>query len=336
MKLAIHKSNWGFSPDWIRYCQERNIPHKIVNCYDSDIIKQIEDCEVLLWHHHHSLAKDKTFAKELLFALEQSGKKVFPEFHSGWHFDDKVAQKYLLEAVHAPYVSTDVFYNKNSALAYIENSIFPKVFKLKGGAGSSNVRLVKDETEAKKIIHKAFGKGFSSYNGWGDLKENFRRYRLGKASKSEVLKSFRRFFVGTEFSKIHQREKGYVLFQEFLPNNDHDIRVVVIGEKAFALKRLVRNGDFRASGSGFIEYDKDRIDEVCVEIAFEVSKKLGTSCLAYDFVYDSHKNPLIVEINYGFAHEAYFNCPGYWDKNLNWHEGKFNSAEWILDLFVKK
>lgn len=334
MKIAIHKSKWGFSPDWIRYCQEKGIPHKIVNCYDSDIIQQLEDCEVLLWHHHHSLAKDKTFAKGLLFALEQAGKKVFPEFNSGWHFDDKVAQKYLLEAIQAPYVSTDVFYDRKSALFYVQNNTFPKVFKLKGGAGSSNVKLIKDKGEAIKLINRAFGKGFTSYDGVGDMKENLRKYWLRKASKTDVFKSFRRLFVGTEFSKIHQREKGYVLFQEFLPNNDHDIRVVVIGQRAFALKRLVRKGDFRASGSGFIEYKKNLIDERCVEIAFEVSEKLGASCLAYDFVYDSSKKPLIVEINYGFAHEAYFNCPGYWDKNLNWHEGKFNSANWIVELFI--
>ena len=98
MKIAIHKSNWGFSPDWIKYCQQNGVPYKIVNCYDSDIVTQLKDCTVLLWHHHHSSAKDVLFAKELLFSLEQSGFKVFPEFNSNWHFDDKVGQKYLLEA----------------------------------------------------------------------------------------------------------------------------------------------------------------------------------------------------------------------------------------------
>ena len=42
----------------------------------------------------------------------------------------------------------------------------------------------------------------------------------------------------------------------------------------------------------------------------------------------------IVEINYGFAHEAYFKCPGYWDNNLNWHEESFNATHWMIDLFV--
>ena len=58
--------------------------------------------------------------------------------------------------------------------------------------------------------------------------------------------------------------------------------------------------------------------------------------MAYDFVFDQNNNPLIVEINYGFAHEAYFNCPGYWDEQLNWYQESFNATHWMIDLFVNK
>ena len=44
MKIAIHKSG-GFSERWINYCQKNNIDYKIVNAYDSDIIKQMADCD---------------------------------------------------------------------------------------------------------------------------------------------------------------------------------------------------------------------------------------------------------------------------------------------------
>ena len=97
MKIAIHKSNWGFSKEWINYCEKNKILYKIVNCYSSDIIDQLQDCDTLLWHHHHTDAKDVLFAKGLLFSLEQAGKKVFPEFNSGWHFDDKVGALFINE-----------------------------------------------------------------------------------------------------------------------------------------------------------------------------------------------------------------------------------------------
>jgi len=166
------------------------------------------------------------------------------------------------------------------------------------------------------------------------FKDVFEKYRLGKQSFIELLKSIRRLFIATEFSKVSGKQIGYVLFQDFIPDNDSDIRVVIIGKKAFAIKRLVRKNDFRASGSGFIEYDKEKIDERCISLAFETSKKLKAQCLAYDFVFDKNNSPLIIEINYGYALEGYAGCPGYWDDKLNWHEGKFNSTHWMVDLFI--
>jgi glutathione synthase/RimK-type ligase-like ATP-grasp enzyme len=333
MTLAIHKSNWGFSQDWISYCEQEGISYKIVDCYSSDIMAQLYDCDVLLWHHHHTLAKDKVFAKQLLFALEQAGKKVFPDFNTGWHFDDKLGQKYLLEAIGAPLVPTYALYDKNTAFKWIEETTFPKVFKLRGGAGAANVKLIYTKNQAQKLVNTAFGIGFPSYDKLGDLRENIRKYRLGKTNITALLKSFRRLLKSTEFARIHGPERGYVLFQEFIPDNKFDIRVITIGSRAFALKRLVRDGDFRASGSGYILYDKHEIDERCIEIAFNVSKKLDAQCVAYDFVFDEKNQPLIVEINYGFAHEAYFPCPGYWDEELIWYEESFNATHWMIDLF---
>ncbi|MCB0742958.1 MAG: hypothetical protein KDC67_03575, partial [Ignavibacteriae bacterium] len=144
----------------------------------------------------------------------------------------------------------------------------------------------------------------------------------------------RRVFYSTKFAKTRGRERGYVLFQNFIQGNKFDIRVITIGNKAFAIKRLVRENDFRASGSGFILYDKDEIDINCIKIAFETSAKLSAQCVAYDFVFDEDRTPLIIEINYGYAHKAYDLCPGYWDSNLNWYEGNFKSTHWMIDLII--
>ena len=45
--------------------------------------------------------------------------------------------------------------------------------------------------------------------------------------------------------------------------------------------------------------------------------------------------PKIVEISYGFSPEGYDPCPGYWDKNLTWHEGKFNPYGWMVEEVLK-
>ena len=95
MKIAIHHRLGSFSDRWIAYCEQQNIPFKVVNAFDSNIIEQVKDCDVFMWHHHHGQFKDVLTAKRILFALEHAGVKVFPDFKTGWHFDDKVAQKIL-------------------------------------------------------------------------------------------------------------------------------------------------------------------------------------------------------------------------------------------------
>ena len=115
MKLAIHKSNLGFHPRCVAYCEANSINYKIVDCYVNDLIQE----------------KRKDFiAKQILFALEYKGFKVFPDFKTTWHFDDKVAQKDLFEQLGFPCANSYVFYDKSEALKWpagefkSSNSIF--------------------------------------------------------------------------------------------------------------------------------------------------------------------------------------------------------------------
>lgn len=51
MKIAIHQIKGSFSDRWIEYCNQNNVQFKIVNCYDSDIIEQLKDCDALMRRH---------------------------------------------------------------------------------------------------------------------------------------------------------------------------------------------------------------------------------------------------------------------------------------------
>jgi glutathione synthase/RimK-type ligase-like ATP-grasp enzyme len=238
MMIAIHNSQFGFHPRWVKYCQSNNIPFKIVDCHANDIIDQLKDCDALMWQFHHFNPKDNLIAKQILFALEQAGIKVFPDFRTSWHFDDKIGQKYLLEAIGAPLVPSHLFFDKASALNWVKLTTYPKVFKLRGGAGSVNVKLIKSEFEAKQIIRKAFGKGFPKYDSWGSLKERIYKYRKGKVGINELLKGIARVFYKPEYARKSSNEVGYAYFQEFIPNNDSDIRIIVINGKAIGLSLI--------------------------------------------------------------------------------------------------
>ncbi len=337
MKIAIHHRPGSFSDRWIEYCKNNGVDYKIVNAYDNDIVEQVSDCDAFMWHHHQSHFADTLFARQLIYSLEERGICCFPDFHTTWHFDDKIGQKYLLEAVGAPLVPSYVFYSKTAALDWIEHTTFPKVFKLRGGAGAVNVFLVHSEKEARRYVKKAFGKGFVQRAFKSLLSEDLRKLRDGKMTSFEVIKSLCAFYLKPgDYNRLSSPERGYVYFQDFVPNNTFDIRVCIVDNKAFALKRLVRKGDFRASGSGNIVFDRTQIDERCVRMAFDMNNKFKTQSIAFDFVFNEDNQPLIVEISYGFATAVYDECEGWWDHDMNWHPGvRFNFCGWMIDGVIR-
>jgi glutathione synthase/RimK-type ligase-like ATP-grasp enzyme len=337
MKVAIHYDDDDrfLSKKWIDYCQQNNIDFRIVNPYDSDIIYQLRDCDAFMWHFSQTDYRDLLFAKQLLYSLQMSGKKVFPDFNSVWHFDDKVGQKYLLESINAPLVPSYVFYTKKEAIDFVNQTTFPKIFKLKGGGGGINVKLVKTRKQSIALINKAFGYGFKPFNAWENLREKAQKFKSGQENIYGIIKGIGRLLVPTTFSRMVPRDKGYVYFQDFIPGNDSDIRVIVIGNKAFAIKRKTRKNDFRASGSGILVYDKEEINIKFIKLAFEINDKIKSQSIAYDFILNEKNDPLLLEISYGFKLLAYYSCPGFWDSELNWYEGPFSPSFWQIENLIK-
>ncbi len=333
-KLAIAHNKGSFSDVWIEYCQDNSIDYKLVDCYSTTIMEELKECDALMWHWHHNDHKAILFARQLTYSLELVGKKLFPDTKTVWHFDDKVGQKYLLEAIEAPMVKSYVFYTKESAVKWAKNTDYPKVYKLRGGAGASNVRLIRDKSSALRYIKRAFGRGFG-VNRFSTFKERWWQVRRDKTVQSliNLLKSIGRIIIPNSRLANMPIDKNYIYAQDFIPGSDSDIRVVIIGNRALAIKRMVRDGDFRASGSGNFIFDPACIPMQCIETAFKTSKKLQSQSVAYDFII-SNSQPLIIEISYAFTHSVFLNCTGYWSNNLQWQESKICPAMFMIEDLI--
>ena len=337
MKVAIHKRKGSFSDRWISYCEKFNIKYKIVNCYNSDIINLLKDCDGLMWHWSHLDYKAQNFARQLTYSLEKKGLIVFPNFRNSWHFDDKVGQKYLFESLKIPHVNSYIFYDRKDALKWIDNMTFPIVFKLRAGAGSSNVRLIKDVKTGIKIINKSFKSGFPSVlrsSGFFDRIINFKKNK-SKESFIHIIKGIIRLLFPKKNIHLLPYQKGYVYFQDYIPNNKFDDRVIVIGDKAIAVRRINRENDFRASGSGIKKYDSNIFPLKTIKLSFDTFNKLKAQSIAFDFIYDDTGNPLIVEISYAFVSGSFYDdCPGYWTSDLIFHKSKINPQKFIIENFL--
>jgi glutathione synthase/RimK-type ligase-like ATP-grasp enzyme len=348
--LGLHLSPGSYSDRWVKYCREKGISFKEVDPFRPDFIQQVVGLKAFAWHWDHADPRAVLMARQVTYALEAKGLVVFPNSATCWHFDDKVGQKYLLEAIGAPLVPSYVFYDRESALRWIEHTSFPKVFKLRKGSASSNVRLVRSARQGRHLVARAFREGFnpvaSYFSDWwaklalhrqlGEIPEQtagpLKRQVLLFDILSRLPRSIRRI---ARANHLLQKERGYVYFQDFVPDNQFDTRVTIIGRRAFGDIRHVRKGDFRASGSGHSDWNPAGIDLGCIRTAFAVTRKIGAQALAFDFVFGPGRQPLIVEISYACPPYSIYGCPGHWDEALNRHEGHVWPQDAIMEDLLR-
>ena len=140
-KIAIHGCN-GFAKRWPESARILGCEPIIVNAYGHDFWQKIDGCEAFLWNINHDDQIDLNFSRSILLSVRERGLRVFPNHATCWHFDDKIAQAYLLTAINAPLAETWIFFNENEAFNFLSGAIYPIVFKIRRGAGSLNVKLV--------------------------------------------------------------------------------------------------------------------------------------------------------------------------------------------------
>jgi len=312
-----------YAMKYVDILKVNNIKYEIVNCHQPDFWDKLKTAELLIFY----VGTDDIHLQQIKSILnvinQQTSLKCFPNYESSWHLDDKVSQYYLLKSHNLPVVDCRIYWDKDLALDFVNKTPYPVIFKLKRGAGSLNVVKVDNHILGLKLVNAMFGKGITAGTVPGIKKSviyNSDIKRVVSNTMGRVLAE-----LGLRNKPYHSlmKERGYVLFQEFLPDNAHDTRVTIIGNRAFAFRRFNRPNDFRSSGSGLIDYDSTKIDLSIVQTAFQISQELGFQTMSYDFLLDKNGKHKIIEMCHLFADWAVYKCPGYWDEELIWHEGHF-------------
>jgi hypothetical protein len=293
---------------------------RIVDVHHADVLKQLEGCQAFMWRFAHA-PEMRAIARRLLPVIEgYLHLVVYPDQRTAWHYDDKIAQAYLLHAVGLPTPETWVWHDMNGATAWLADAPLPLVLKLWSGAGSSNVRLLRTREDARRAIRHLFRCPVATMR---DL-DRGRALSILWAAGRQLLRP------GRQPWELH---KSYALLQEFLPGNGFDTRVTVIGPRAFAFRRFNRHNDFRASGSGLIDHNPDKIDLEFVRLGFRAARVLQTQSCAIDGLYKDGR-PVIGEMSYTYASWAVHECPGHWVESgvkaapdLNWVAGRMRPEE---------
>lgn len=267
--------------------------------------------------------------KEKVFFIEKHlNKLVFPNYQTVWHYESKIAQSYLFSHYSIQSPNTFVSFDYHDASLFVKSARLPIVFKESYGAGGSKVKLFKDRLQLQKVVKQRFASQL-----WKESK------RLRNKAKYIFLLS-RSWFWRKIFDAFTSKSPyvNTIYLQELAPKNTRDLRITVIGGKyAYAFWRLNRKNDFRASGSGFIDYTSE-IPDSPVLYCIEKSKEFGFDSMAYDLVYKGNEFE-IIEMSCTYSDTALFHAPGYWyaeHGELQWVPGNYwPQSVWIRALLEK-
>ncbi len=300
------------------------LSYKIVNLEVHNWLEIVRPFDVVIWKPAYMGPKSANILKEKIFFLEYHLKKiVIPNFATVWHFESKFAQNDIFEFYMIPKPRTVVSYDYHDAIELLQQFTMPVIFKKSHGAGSENIFFMKQRKQAERAINSAFFQ------------------QLWNSVKYDKQKRIRSLFSGWFWKKMKQKvlneeRVGSILFQEFIADNDADLRITVIGDRyAYGFWRRNRPDDFRASGSGLIDYKK-AIPENIIIYLLNLNKKLDLDSMAYDLLFTKSQSEkfLITEMSYGYDDLALYKAKGYYelqeDNKLYYRQGNV----WPQEIWV--
>ncbi|OIJ11270.1 hypothetical protein BKP37_16645 [Anaerobacillus alkalilacustris] len=299
----IFKDNYNWGRKFADYLDKYNIDYDFINIDKNDWLEEIEKYDIVLWKPAFmGPQSSQHFRSKVYFIQHIMKKRIYPNYESVWHFDNKISQSYFFKykKINAP--KTFATFDYNEAMAKLEDFNYPLIFKESNGAGSSGVKLVKSYKQLVKIVNNKF------------IYHNI----ISRILKSNLFDRF-----------------GEIYLQEFLENNKADLRINIIGNKyATGFWRKNRSNDFRASGSGNIDYETE-IPENIIRYCWQISRDNNFDSMAYDVLFRDNQF-FIIEMSYGYADSAVYNSAGYYELDGEGNIIEFNKGRyWPQELWVK-
>lgn len=167
----------------------------------------------------------------------------------------------------------------------------PFVLKTPDGAGSSGVNLIKSAEDLKNIK-----KDTLKTDSKRKLKNFIRSKQLTREQYARYLYAYKNF-------------KRYIA-QPFLDGLTCDYRVLAIEDRFYAMRRDVKKGDFRASGSKKFHYHDVPLE--VLSYAREISSKIDNPYLSIDIAFKDNVPYLIEFQGTNFGSSVVRNSKGYY------------------------
>lgn len=246
-----------------------DISVQIMNFYEIDMAKEWNEQIVIYQSSQDPNLRYKSYIEDVILGLSLKGAHIIPEFKFLRAHHNKVFMEMLGEIIN---VGSNL---KSRSFGTIEDFKkshlhYPAVAKTGYGAGSTGVKLLRDQKTAYDVIKKMMRSDV--FTLWA-LKEWGKRL-------------FRKNYVPYSF------HRNKIVIQDFIPSLDHDYKVLMYGNKAFTIRREVRDNDFRASGGGKLSWP-EKIPDGLLDYAWSVFKKCEVPNISLDIAFSNDTYYLI-------------------------------------------
>jgi glutathione synthase/RimK-type ligase-like ATP-grasp enzyme len=249
-------------PRWTKYCrflEKNSFPYTFYDIHAHDWIENAQKYDVVVGIVSNQLNHLKEIQEKYYFLETFLGKKCFPSAAHVFLYENKSLEAYISKFYDIPFAKTYISHSPKDALALAANLHYPLVSKINYSSGSVGIELVRTPKQARRIIEQAFSRN------------------------------------GRKVHVAYFRQKNYVYFQEFIPNDGYDIRVILVGNWAFGYYRKVLRGDFRASGMDKVE--KRALPEEAIRTAWKAQKCIQSPQLVVDMLHGLDGNYSIIELS---------------------------------------
>lgn len=256
----------------------------------------------------------KDYIEDVLLVLEAAGAKILPNFHAFRAHHNKAFQE-LYRPIILPesFISSKVYGCIEDLVEQVNSIEFPCVLKASQGAKSKTVSLCKNRNE---LIAKS--------------KKLSACFNFTEWSK-DLIKSFIRPY----HVRVSQHKVKFIV-QKFIPGLTGDFKVLIYGNKCVAIERGVKEGDFRASGSGLMKIDQE-IPMQVISYAFELAKRFDVPYGSFDVALNNGEPELIEYQFVTFGTSTLFLSNRYYElKNAQITEiqGKLDLEQTIAEALV--
>jgi len=334
VKVAVGRGAWH---DEFAAALERRIrdgaavEYDIVDIDAHDWLERIAPYDLVIWKGRFMGPELAGHYKDKVYFIEKVlGKVIVPGFDTVWHFESKVAQSYLFAHAGVATPETVASLDYDDALSCLRQARFPIIVKQSHGASSANVKLIATESRAQKWLAKTF------------FQEMWDRHKSAHGNRLSQVASapWHGWFWPKVLQRVLNLEAGAPAYwQQYVPDNEADLRITVIGDRdAFGFWRRNRPGDFRASGSGLLDYETP-IPEAAVRYCIGLNRRFGFDSMAYDLLFRGD-DFVIVEMSYGYLDSAVFQAPGHYilggDGRLLYEAGHMTPQELWVDWALRK